>query len=138
MVTLSIEDAAKEAIKRPSDFGYSGDRSLFETWGMTGITVCRDSKPLEKSNWDTITSDLLERFPDECEVMGSSHWAVGWSDELICQVYDDDGDITKCFEAVYDWAEKLSEYPVADDEHHSKLEYEDTLETLKSCYNVPD
>jgi hypothetical protein len=138
---MDIIEAARAALTRPSDFGYWGSDEMFVTWGYT-LSVHRDSDVLDRSNWQVITDDMLERFPDDCRIESASHWAVGWIEQLAVRVLREDGpvfpaefnedDITEAFEAIYEWSDKLSDYPVADEEHYSKLEYDEEMDYLKS------
>ena len=138
--TESMYDNAKQAIKEPDSFAYFGDLDMFNTWGRSGISQNRDSKPLEQSNFAVITEDLLERFPDECQISSSNHWAVGWLEELYVQVYTDDtkSEITPVWEAVCEYQDKLADYPVIDEGDYSARELEDAIDTLKNCYNIPE
>lgn len=131
---------AKKAIERPDSFAYFGELPLFETWGLCGPGQHRDSDTLGKSNFQVITEDMQERFPEDCEIVGSGHWGVGWTEQLAVRVFKDkpeDGrfwpreeDITDAFKALLEWDKDLSDYPVANDEHHSKLEHEEMVEYL--------
>lgn len=83
-----IVEAAKQAVERPSDFGWFGHDEMFVTWGITGPHMTRDSGPLARSNFRVIRNDLYEKFPDDFEVEGVSHWACGWVDSVTCRVFD--------------------------------------------------
>ena len=136
-------EAAAEALRRPEHFAYYGDLDESDGWGRA-FGVHRDSDVLEISNWETISADLAERFPDDWTSESSSHWAVGWVEEGRVRVLrDPDADIaeenlTEAFLAVLDWKERLDEYPVADEEDFSRREWEDFEETLTQCYDVPE
>lgn len=143
-------DKAKKALERPENFAYYGDLNEMDGWGRSGLVQHRDSDELGKSNWQVITKDLLERFPDDFAIESSSHWAVGWIEELRVRVIRQDAIkdhgfpiardtvavewsediITDAFKAVVEWADKLADYPVADEEHYSRLEHEELMEYL--------
>lgn len=114
-------------------FAYFGDLPLGETWaGCFGVH--RDSDVLERSNWRVIKADLEKRFPDDVRDERSSHWLVGWSDSLTVRLLNDDGTPTDAARAVYQWKEKLADYPVADESDYSELELDDERETWENCY----
>jgi hypothetical protein len=131
----ATQEVINEMLARPSDFAdFSGDPDLFVTWGFSGISVHRDSDVLDQSNWETITNDLQERFPDDCYIYSANHWAVGWLDHLAIRVVDKYGEPTKVLDAVVDWANALEDYPVADEDDYSRREHDDFLETIENCY----
>lgn len=132
----TIEDFAKAALTEPDSF-YTSAEYAYTTHGRW-LSRHRDSDVLGVSNWVTIQNDMVDRFPDDVEVMGSSHWAVGWCDELFVRVRDDEGNFTPAFEAYYEWYEKLASYPVADEDDLCEREAADVRDTLKSCYDVPE
>jgi len=129
-------EAAREAVAntaralRSPDMVYSGDLPLGETWALT-FGHSRDSDHLEESNWDTITKDLEEKFPDDTEVVTFRHWGVGWIEELAVRMFDGQDRVTRAGLAALEWAKKLEDYPVADDEDFSRREYEETLDNIR-------
>lgn len=135
-MTEITQELIKEVLKRPDSFAYAGDLDLFNTWTLTDIGQIRDSGPLDISNFETIKSDLETRFPDDVEVVHSSHWLVGWTDQLAVKVIDEDQNPTEAFKAYIEWIDRLSEYPVADEEDYSRREYEDALDTLEWGYQI--
>lgn len=101
----------------------------------------RDSDALERSNWQVIETDLVTRFGDteytpyiegkgeqylskDIAVASLNHWAVGWVEHLCFNTARKD--IAK---AVKEWGEKLDNYPVADEMHWSKLEWDENHPT---------
>jgi len=139
-----LVDKAKRALERPEYFAYYGDLHEADGWGRTGLGQHRDADELTRSNWEVISKDLLERFPDDFQAESYNHWAVGWTEELRVRVIKEevaaelDGnftdleeeDLTEAFKACIEWAEKLADYPVADEEHFSRLEHEELMEYL--------
>lgn len=85
----------------------------------------RDSDALARSNFEVIYRDLSERFGDSVDIARFGHWAVGWVEEIIFDIGNDD-----CEQAVAAWREKLDSYPVADDEHFSQLEWDEMSDYL--------
>lgn len=128
---MNIEERAEQALQRPEDFAYYGDLYEEDGWGRSGLAVHRDSEALDRSNWETITEDLQQRFPGDFEIESANHWAVGWIDELRVRVKDESGNITDAFRAVVDWADALMDYPVADEDHYCRLENEELMEYLE-------
>lgn len=90
-----------------------------DDWGFTPFTVHRDSDILENSNWEKITEDLMEEFPDSFEINHCTHWAVGWLDHLMCKMTDE-----KAIERVFEIYEGLQDYCVYDDSDFSEKEWE--------------
>lgn len=137
----TIVELAKMSLERPSDFGWWGGEDMFVTWGWAGIDMHRDSSILEISNFQVITKDLMEKFPDDFNIVGLGHWAVGHVDRLTVKVIKsasndiDEDNITEAFREAIDWLVSLDDYPIADESHYADLEYEETLEYIK--YDVP-
>lgn len=128
------QEEAEQSVKETAglrDFGYSGDLPLGKTWGFT-FGRSRDSTLLEESNFEVVEKDLKERFPEDVETVHSSHWAVGWVDELAVRMLDDKGKVTPAGAAALEWKDGLSDYPVADDADYSKREYEATIQNIMS------
>jgi hypothetical protein len=118
---------------------------MFSTWGISPFAQTRDSDALARSNWAVISKDLTDRFGDDVEVISCSHWACGWIEHLTVRVIDEHGLPTEAFLAVCEWKDTLNDYPVANDDHFSELEMEETIETIANCYqnlvrdeNLPD
>lgn len=117
------DDLVEAAIERPSDFGYHGNKPLFETWGIAhGLGVSRDAGFLAKANWEAI----LEEIDDyEAEVMRSRHWAFGWLEQLIFDVTDPD-----TVEWLWNIKGALESYPVLDDEKFYRIENKEMEKAL--------
>lgn len=122
-----IVNLAIKAMQKPSDFGWWGNDEMFVTWGWSGIVKHRDSDLLEISNFDFISNDLISAFPEDFNIVGVGHWAVGHLDQLIVRILknEDAGfvedNITDAFKHSMGWVDTLSEYPVACDLHYSML-----------------
>lgn len=154
-----LEDALKilDQSLDPDGWGsfvYYGDRPLGKTWGIVGPHRTRDSEVLEISNYECIIRDLKAEFPDDddkWEVLGSSHWAVGWVDSVMCQIFTDhfienymeeDGYFDRMaldeddFHPVFVWLYEVGvglrdDYPVYDEMDFSEREYEDQIDSLQ-------
>lgn len=130
---LEIEKYAKMATEKPQDFGYWGDSDMFDTWGFTNIDQNRDSDVLEKANFKYITEELMGIYPDDYRIETYNHWAVGSVDRLVCRVYEDDTDkkvIASSFYLAMEWLDKLSDYPVADEETYDKMVDDDNIDSI--------
>lgn len=119
---LGIIELARHSLQKPEDFGWWGSEEMFVTWGWTGIDKNNASDPVEIVNFDFITEKLIEKFPDDFEIVGLRHWAVGHVDRLTCRVIKDknaglvEENITDAFKAAMTWQMELEDYPVADDD----------------------
>lgn len=139
---FTIVELAEQALQKPADFGWWGDEEMFVTWGWAGVDKTRDSGYLVLSNFDVITRDLMERFPDEFRTVGLGHWAHGHADRLTVHILKNENlgcveeNITDAFKAAMEWLSWLEEYPVADDSHYSDLCYSEFVAAIRS--NIPD
>lgn len=120
---MTYEEFCEHARKRPDSFAYYGELDMFGTWGFAPFGTHRDANLLEESNWETISEDLCARFPDSFEVVHTSHWLVGWYDHLAVRLSDH-----AAVDACIAWAEKLENYPVADEDDWSQRESEQAQE----------
>lgn len=105
-----------------------------EEQGWQGVAIGpvghhRDSDALERSNWAVVYADLHDRFGSDVDEVSFGHWAVGWVAELAWNAGN-----AELSEAVDRWFAALSDYPVADDEHFSELEWEDNHPREGECY----
>lgn len=142
---------AEQSLTRPSDFGYYGNYPLFESWGITPIGQHRDSDALDRSNYRRILADMTKAHPDEdmefnrlewVSDFRSSHWAVGWAEQIIVRVlYDPDEDIvpsniTSAFREIMSIADYLkTDYPIYDESDYSELELEEYDEAFDSAWD---
>ena len=145
---------AKQALSKPSDFGWFGFDEMFDTWGFAGINKHRDSPLVDLSNWDAAISEIKHKFGDEVYdenfyEVGLSHWLVGHSDQLAVKIlhksipHDSitDEDITDYFKFVADIALYLSEeYPVLDESDLSERQWISSnadIEDMANCSWMP-
>lgn len=131
----NIEELASMALKKPEDFGYWGPEDMFKTWGFSGIDDTSQSI-LEKSNFEVISKDLMERFPGDFRIETYKHWVVGSIDRLVCRILLSEGDVTESnispsFIAAMEWQERLMDYSVADEHDYLNKEYESVIESIK-------
>jgi hypothetical protein len=96
-------------------------------------TSNRDSGLVDESNADAIEEIMSDpAFEDDVRSESHSHWAVGHVDGFSIRCFGDDGAATKAFKAMVDIARKLEDYPLLDEDDHSRREYEATLENISS------
>jgi hypothetical protein len=134
---LETQQWIAQALKRPSDFGYRGDNGqMFQTWSLGPVIQHRDSDLLEKSNAKSIIK-TLESDPSlegDWELVSCSHWGVGWVEHLSFRVIDEDEKPSRVARVIKGLFDAMEEYPILDDEDHSRMEYEATLENIQEHY----
>jgi hypothetical protein len=119
------------AVAVARDTGWRLDEMPWPSVGLGPVGVHRDSDALARSNWAVVSGDLVSRFPESVQVVRFGHWAVGWVEELAW-----DASTPAVVAAVDAWRERLANYPVADEEHFSETETEESLEILRECYSL--
>jgi hypothetical protein len=145
---------AKQALTKPSDFGWFGFEEMFDTWGFAGINKHRDSPLVDLSNWDAAIADIKHEFGEDIYAenfseVGLSHWLVGHADQLCVKILNKsiahdsitDEDITDYFKYVADIALYLSEeYPVLDEQDLSDRQWiaaNESIEDMANCSWIP-
>ena len=126
----------REALKRPSDFGYHGDLPIGETWSLGPMIENRDSGPLEKSNAAVVRAAFEELFGPECEDNGwevtrCSHWAVGWVEHLSFLAIDDSGGPSAQFVEMARLTAEVEENVCLDEEDLCQREWDALIEYLE-------
>lgn len=133
-----IQRWISEALQRPSDFGYRGDNDeIFITWSLGPVIQHRDSDLIQKSNAKAMI-ETLEGDPslaDDWEVCSCGHWAVGWVEQLSFRVVDKDGKPSRVARVIKGMLDSIEEYPLLDEEEHSRMEYDATLENIENHYS---
>jgi hypothetical protein len=105
--------------------GGSNAAHSFAYWGehadwLVALGQHRDSDDVDRSNWAVITEDFEQRFEgDDWTIERFSNWAVGWTEALLVKPG------TPVAAAAQEWADRLERYPIADEEHHMMLEYDE-------------
>jgi hypothetical protein len=116
---------------------YAG--ASWDQYYSSGVGQSRDSKPLERANFDAMlkalggeqTSDEVDDNHDNAlvKVVRESHWAVGWVEWIaIHETATDALDIANRF------MEKLEDYPVIDEDLWSRYEDDEAQAVWKDCY----
>lgn len=145
---------AKEALTRPSDFGWFGREDMFVSWGITGPHrypngggLSEDDCILADSNFYSIKKYLEDMFPDSenIEEVGMNHWAAGNVDSITCKVIAtdppdisniDEADLTPEFIEITDILCHLrDDYPIFDECDFSERESEAKFEWF--CNDLP-
>lgn len=129
---------AREAVKKPKDFGYSGGNDdMFETWALGPVIETRDSAVLERANAAALTRHLESLsskdalysgdppFSEDWEVTRASHWAVGWVDHLSFRALDPNGNPTRAAWEIMVWFEELADNIVADEDLYAEFMLEE-------------
>lgn len=80
-----LRDFAVQCMTRPESYG-TDDRDLFTTWGLTPISMHRDSGLAEVSNFECILQVMEEEFPDDISAQRASHWGYGWCETVTVRV----------------------------------------------------
>jgi hypothetical protein len=148
-------DAACAALTRPSDFGYYGDKDLFDTWGMLPFMQHRDSDTLGRSNYRTILAylqraatsedgDSAEDADEYVDDMRASCWAHGWREQILCRVLIDGDEpisvdnLTNTFKEAVEVAHGLSDYGIFDESDLSELESDESWEAFEQAWSDVD
>jgi len=134
-----IEKYAKQAVQKPEDFGYWGSDDMFDTWGFCGVDRHSMSDLIERSNFTTISEELMKKFPDDFRIEPFNHWAVGELDRLVCRVYivvDGVYKISESFYAAMEVKNDLDGYSIYDENHYCDLQYEESMNTIKGYWGI--
>lgn len=126
-------EAAAEAFagnwKRFDSFGWHDRPANADRCGIY-YTSNRDSGCLDKSNEAAILAELEPFIGRTVFQEHHGHWAVGHVDGLCVVVYTKMGRITRAFRKLYELADRMSDYPVLDEDDFSRREWEE----YESCW----
>lgn len=130
---------AKDSITKPEDFGYWGSDDMFVTWGFCGIDKHRDSKILEETNFDLMSKELMQEFPEDFRIETYNHWAVGHVVRLCVRVLKEDKEITEdniteAFAKAMYCKDGLMDYPVWDDSEYSERLYNAAIDAIEDLH----
>lgn len=98
-----------------------------------GVGQSRDSDCLEQSNFAAMLA-LLGGESDVVTVVRESHWAVGWVEWIAIEA-DGTPESDKALQIADEAKERLTDYPVLDENDLSEREQEAANQTWQSCYN---
>lgn len=118
-----------------------------QDWFVAPVIRTRDSGVLEESNFAVVKRELekankesleerlrvtddprrveSEDDSDDYEVHRFGHWGPGWFEIILVRPE------SKCAQVAAEFACALSDYPIADEEHHSQAEHEEANELWK-------
>ena len=108
-----------------SDSNFIGDSDhLRDHYYLAPVSTSRDANILTRSNWEVVTDDILKyKRHVDTEICRFDHWACGWYEQLLIHKSD-----TKALKVAEEWCCALENYPVASDEHYSKLQWDEAAE----------
>ena len=115
---------------RPTGFD-SSIGSFFDSddprrnWIVCPVSITRDTGAFYQSNFDSCLK-ILGGESDTVEIHRFGHWGPGWFEVIIV-------DPSRMAE-VQVIADRLSDYPILDEDHFSQLEYDQQWETWDKCY----
>jgi len=91
----------------------------------------RDSAPLELSNSEAIQAELMKVDPEfqNWHMENHNHWACGWVEKAILFPYKPGGyKLTSAWLRFCELQQRLSDYPVLDDDAYYQKVQEDTVD----------
>lgn len=114
-------------------FGQWRDRPNYACWlpdDWGNWLVCpavtnRDADTLTRSNWESMVKALEEAEPegaDDWRTIEESHWACGWVRLAVVRPG------SKCAEVAQEIADGLEDYPIVDEDHFGRLEWDEYTE----------
>ena len=95
-----------------------------------GVGRSRDSDCLEESNFYSMLN-ALGGESDTVQVVRESHWAVGWVEWIA--IHESDEQALRAADAM---KASLEDYPILDEEDHSRREWEECERVWSDCYSV--
>ena len=119
----------------PTSFDVAGafirdEEEDYGTWYVSPCLQTRDSAALELANYRAVLQ-TLERVDPECvdhEERRFGHWGPGWYEIVLVRPN------TAAARALEDCARKIADYPVLDDDLHSRFELDEREATWSACY----
>lgn len=116
------------------NFAYAGDLNPAE-WAVMDVMRTRDSDALERSNFEVISGTLDVRFGHESadgehpdtHIVRFGHFACGWIAHIVINLSNRD-----LVAAAAEWESRIDDYPVADEDHWSNLQFDDAIDAWES------
>ncbi len=136
-MAIDLETAAQEAAgnwRKFESFSWHDQPDDADDWYI-GYTSNRDSGLLEQSNGAAIKEELqplTEGDDPDVRFERHSHWAVGHVDGFLLRVYKN-GAITEAFKKLVELKDRLANYPILNEEDHSKREWEATHKNIEEA-----
>lgn len=97
-----------------------------------GVGRSRDSDCGEESNFDSMLAGLGGESAT-VQVVRESHWAVGWVEWIAIHESDE-----RALRAADAMKASLEDYPILDEEDHSRREWEECERVWSDCYNASE
>lgn len=97
-----------------------------------GVGRSRDSDCLEESNFHAMLA-ALGGASATVQVVHESHWAVGWVEWIAIHESDD-----AALREADRLCGELEDYPVLDEEDHSRREWEECERVWSDCYSASE
>jgi hypothetical protein len=97
-----------------------------------GVGRSRDSDCGEESNFDAMLQGLGGESAT-VQVVRESHWAVGWVEWIA--IHESDEQALRAADAM---KASLEDYPILDEEDHSRREWEECERVWSDCYSVSE
>ena len=89
----------------------------------------RDSDSLDRSNFRSALA-AIGGESETVHVITENHWAVGWVSWIGIDATD-----SAAVAAASAILDALDDYPIVDEDDHSKVEWEECAETWENCYS---
>lgn len=90
-----------------------------QDWLVGPVALNRDSDSLTRSNWEVVTAELVKLG---AEIHRFGHWGNGWFEIVLVPP---GGEAERC---AAEWEAALADYPVANEDHWSELQYREASE----------
>jgi len=114
-----MENLQRYSEHRPTAFDTHICDQLDHLW-VAPVSISRDADLLTQSNWTVVSEEILRNcYHEESDIHRFGHWACGWYEILLIHPED-----KEALQIADKWAAHLADYPVACDEHFSRLEEE--------------
>lgn len=97
-----------------------------------GVGRSRDSDCGEESNFDAMLQGLGGES-ETVQVVRESHWAVGWVEWIA--IHESDEQALRAADAM---KASLEDYPILDEEDHSRREWEECERVWSDCYSASE
>ena len=97
-----------------------------------GVGRSRDSDCLEESNFDAMLAELGGES-DTVHVVRESHFLCGWVEWIAIHESDE-----KALRAADRLRQNLDDYPVLDEEDHSRREWDECERVWSDCYSTSE
>ena len=102
---------------------FSWSEPMEGVWAIV-YTHNRDSTLLHRINAEVIGRTMAS-FGEDAVPQRHNHFACGWIEGFAIRVYDEDGEVTKAFEAWESLCDKAENHPVLDEDLYSAAESEE-------------